>query len=83
MRKGDIVLNKWAGQLNPCRISIITSVGKKHTDVLYEKNGNLTKGQFYTQDLKTDKEHFVIIDHLDYEKVIRDKLRELKRSDNL
>lgn len=79
MNKGDIVLNKYAGENNPCRISIITYIGKVHINVLYEQKGALKKAQYFTRDLKTDKEHFVIIGHLDYEKVIREKLRELKR----
>lgn len=82
MKKGDVVLNKWAGESNPCRIFIITYIGKTYTNVLYEQKGAVKKAQYYTRDLKTDKDHFVVIDHLDYEKVIRDKLSELKRSDN-
>ena len=82
MKKGDIILNEWAGENNPCRISIITYIGKVHTNVLYEQKGAVKKAQYFTRDLKTDKEHFVVIGHLDYEKAIRDKLSELKRSDN-
>lgn len=78
MKKGDIILNKWASENNPCRISIITYIGKVHTNVLYEKNGALIKSQYFTQDLKTDKEHFVVIDHLDYEKVIRDRFKAVR-----
>lgn len=84
MKKGDIVLNKWAGKDNPCRIFIITYIGKTHTNVLYEQKGAVKKAQYFTRDLKTDKEHYEILGHLDYEKVIRDKLSELKRgADNV
>lgn len=82
MHKGDIILNHWAGEKNPVRISIVTHIGKKHTQVLYEHNGNLVKGEYYTSDLKNDREHFEIIDRFDYEKQIKDKLKALKRSDN-
>lgn len=82
MKKGDIILNEWASKDNPCRIAIITYIGRTLTDMLYLYNGNLGNCKVGTRELKTDKEHYKIIGHLDYEKVIRDKLRELKRSDN-
>ena len=78
MHKGDIVLNRWASEENPVRISIITHIGKEFTQCLYEYNGNLCKSRFYTNELKRDKEHFEIIGHLDYEKPIKDMLKKLK-----
>ena len=78
MHKGDIVLNRWASEENPVRISIITHIGKEFTQCLYEYKGNLCKSRFYTNELKRDKEHFEIIGHLDYEKPIKDMLKKLK-----
>lgn len=81
MHKGDIILNRWASKDNPARISIIKHIGAIYTTAFYEFKGNLSTCQFYTRELKQDSEHFEIIDHLDYEKPIRDKLKLLKRSD--
>jgi hypothetical protein len=81
MHKGDIILNHWASVDNPSRISIITHIGKEFTQALFLSKGNLVKCRFYTRELKQDKEHFEIIDHIDFEKPMRDKLKQL-RSDN-
>ena len=78
MHKGDIVLNRWASEENPVRVSIITHIGKEFTQCLYECKGNLCKSRFYTHELKKDKEHFEIIGHLDFEKPIKDMLKKLK-----
>ena len=78
MHKGDIVLNRWASEDNPVRISVITHIGKEFTQCLHECKGNLCKSRLYTYDLKHDKEHFEIIGHIDYEKPIRDLLKKLK-----
>ena len=78
MRKGDIVLNRWASDDNPVRVVIITHIGKEFTECLYEYNGNLGKSRLYTHELKQDKEHYEIIGHLNYEKPIKDMLKKLK-----
>lgn len=78
MHKGDIVLNHWASDENPVRVSIITHIGKEFTQCLYEHNGNLVKCRYYTNELKRDIEHFEIIGHLDYEKPIKEMLKKLK-----
>ena len=83
VHKGDIVLNRWAGYNNPARIFIVEHIGKEMTKVRYEVDGNLRSGNYYTKDLKEDKEHFVVIGNLNYEKPMIERLRaEKARADN-
>lgn len=78
MHKGDIILNKWASEDNPARVCIITHIGAAYTNAYYEHNGNLRTCRFYTRELKHDKEHFIVIDNMKYEKPIMNRLKTLR-----
>lgn len=78
MKVGEIYLNKYAGVGNPCRVFIVTSFDKKFVYGKCEQNGKLDRVYFPASHITNDTEHFVKIGHLNYDKVIADKLAEMK-----
>jgi hypothetical protein len=82
MKTGEIYLNKYASEENPCRVFIVTSVDTKLVYGKCENNGKLDRIYFPVSHVKDDTEHFVKIGYLDYNEIIADKLAELKGADN-
>ena len=78
MRAGEIYLNKNAGENNPCRVFIVTSINSDFVFGKCESNGKLDRVYFPISHIKNDTEHFVKIGYLNYDSVIADKLAELK-----
>lgn len=80
MKVGEIYLNKYASEENPCRVFIVTSFDKKFVYGKCEQNGKLDRVYFPISHIKNDTEHFVKIGFLNYDKIIADKLAELKEN---
>ena len=79
MKVGEIYLNKHASEENPCRVFIITSIGKKLVYAKCEQNGKLDRVYFPISHIQNDTEHFIKIGYLNYDEIIAKNLAGLKR----
>ena len=77
MKVGDIYVNRYASEDNPSRVFIITAINAKYVYGKYNSNGELRQCRHY-KSMKNDHEHYEKIGHLNYQKIIADKLAELK-----
>lgn len=82
IKAGYIYLNKYAGENNPCRVFIVTSVDKKFVYAKCERDGKLDRVYFPFSHVAEDTEHFIKIGELNYDKIIADKLAEMKGAHN-
>ena len=79
MKVGEIYLNRWASKDNPARVFIITAINAKYVYGKYRDDvGKLREVRFYKQHMKTDLIHYERLGYFNYQKVIADKLMELK-----
>ena len=78
MIAGDIYLDKKGRQDDPSRVFIITSYNKNFVYGKFEENGKLDRIYFLPSEIEKNPEQFVKIGHLDCDKIIADKLAELK-----
>lgn len=82
-RRGDLILNKWAGERNPTRVSMFVGSNGKTVTVIDVVRGTLGKGVYYSRDLMNDTEHFIKIGHSDaFEVMKRDILAALKETED-
>lgn len=77
MKIGDIYINRYASECNPSRVFIITAINNKYVYGKYAYGGELRSCRHY-KSMRNDTEHYEKIGHLNYNKIIADKLLELK-----
>ena len=79
---GDIYLNKYAGEENPCRVFIVTSLNNKNVCGKCENNGKLERVHFSRLHVRDDTEHYIKIGSLNVDSIIAEKLAELRGAYN-
>lgn len=51
LKKGDIILNRWAGENNPTKVFIYTGSSGRYVNGVQFMNGRLSKTQYYKHSL--------------------------------
>ena len=70
-KRGDIILNKWAGERNPINKFILLSYNAEYGCCLCYYSNKIHKTAYYLRDLDRDEEHFVLIGHAPIDDVFR------------
>ena len=78
MKIGDVILNLYASETNPVRMSVLTYMGVEKCNTLYPYKGKIRKSQYYTKDFIHDSEHFKVVGHIDLYKLLKDELDKIK-----
>ena len=78
-KHGDLVLNKWAGEQNPIRVSVFIKSGKEHTYcVALDEGGKFTEVKYYTSDIEKQTDKFVKVGHTDAYQILKTDLLEAR-----
>lgn len=73
IRIGDVLLNHYAGEINPGRKTIIVSISPSLVTCISTYKGKIHKCQYYQRDVRWD-EKFEIVGHIDVLGMIRNAL---------
>lgn len=74
-KRGDIILNKYAGPRNPLRCFVYLGSNSQHTQGIELLNGRLAKADYYTKDVKQNPDKFVVVGHTDAFDVLKRDLK--------
>ena len=83
MKIGDVILNLYASESNPIRVSVVTYIGPEKSNTIYPYKGKIHQSRYYTRDLKNDTEHFKVIGHISLLNLLEDALTPIIKSINL
>ena len=74
MKIGDVLLNLYASESNPIRVSVVTYIGPEKSNTIYPYKGKIHQSRYYTRDLKNDTEHFKVIGHISLLNLLEDAI---------
>lgn len=83
MKIGDVILNLYASESNPIRVSVVTYIGPEKSNTIYPYKGRIHQSRYYTRDLKNDTAHFKVIGHISLLNLLEDALTPIIKSINL
>jgi len=80
-KHGDLVLNKWAGESNPIRVSVFIKSGKEHTYcVAIDESGKFIEVRYYTSDIEKQTDKFVNVGRTDAYDILKADLIKAKEA---
>lgn len=82
MKSGDVYLNRYAGENDPSRVFMVTSLNNKWVYGKCVNNGKLDRVYFRKANVRNDTEHYIRIGSIDVDGLIAEKLTELRGADN-
>lgn len=78
LKVGEVYLDKYVSEEKPNRVFIVTSVNAQLVFGKCERNGNLERIYFPVPQIRENPDRFVKINDLNHDKIIANKLAELK-----